>query len=158
MEIWKDIEGFEGLYQVSSYGRVKSVERLAVVNKRTGTTRTVKESIRTLVYNPTNKAYTVILFKNAKKSCHVVANLVAKAFIENPNGLRKIVRLDGNELNDHASNLVYVKFGTLEANYKLSKQDIIEIRERRSTNEIYKTIASDYGVSTSMICKVCKNY
>jgi hypothetical protein len=156
MEIWKDIEGFEGLYQVSNYGRVKSLERLAVVNKKRGSTRIVKESIRTPIYNPTNKAYTVILFKNAKKCCFVIANLVAKAFIENPNGLRKLVRFDGNELNDHASNLVYVEFGTLDANYKLSKEDIIAIRERRSTNEIYQTIASDYGVSRSTIFKVCK--
>lgn len=57
-EIWKDIEGYEGLYQVSNFGRVKSLER-RVKGKFPGTTQRIKEKIRKFSYTTEGYAYVV---------------------------------------------------------------------------------------------------
>lgn len=73
MEIWKDIEGYEGLYQVSNLGRVKSLKY-------------DKEKIMKLWTNP--RGYlNVYLCKNNKKKCGRIHRLVAEAFIPNPDNL-----------------------------------------------------------------------
>lgn len=71
-EIWKDIVGYEGLYCVSNYGRVKSLNY-----HRTGKERILKPGIK-------NDYYFVILYKNGKTKFYLVHRLVTEAFIENP--------------------------------------------------------------------------
>lgn len=78
MEVWKDIEGYEGLYQVSSEGRVKSLNY-----KRTG-----KERILKPVKN-NNEYLRVQLWKNNKGKNHYIHRLVAEAFIPNDDPERK---------------------------------------------------------------------
>tara|TARA_A100000171_G_scaffold49367_1_gene58325 strand:+ start:270 stop:476 length:207 start_codon:yes stop_codon:yes gene_type:complete len=59
-EIWKDIEGYNGLYQVSSFGRVKSMNR--IVEKKDGNVLTIKERI---LRNNTSSGYCIVgLSKN----------------------------------------------------------------------------------------------
>ena len=77
-EIWKDIEGYKGLYQISNLGRVKSLERKAT--KYDGI-RTVRE--RFLKLNENDDYYRVKLFKDGKKKMFKVHRLVAQAFIRN---------------------------------------------------------------------------
>ena len=82
IEVWKDIEGYEGLYQVSNLGRVKSLER---INRRGCV---VKEKILKLgiCKNGHNKdRCNVSLWKDNKGSSQLISRLVAKAFIPNPN-------------------------------------------------------------------------
>lgn len=79
MEIWKDIKGYEGLYQVSNKGRVKSL----------GNNKTRKEKILSL--KPNNKGYIrVTLYKNNIKKHFSVHRLVAEAFIPNPDNLPQV--------------------------------------------------------------------
>ena len=76
MEIWKDIKGYEGLYQVSNMGRIKSL----------GNDKTRKEKILSL--KPNNKGYIIVhLCKNGKRKHFSVHRLVAEAFLPNPDNL-----------------------------------------------------------------------
>ena len=103
MEIWKDIEGYEGLYQVSNLGKVKSLERKV---KRSNHTINVKEKI--LKYALSKHGYRVVsLWKNNKgktKSIHV---LVAVCFLNHkPNGYLLVVdHIDENKENNSSNNL-----------------------------------------------------
>ena len=86
MEQWKDIQGYEGLYQVSNLGRVKSVERY---QDNHGKKQIVPEKIKTP--SLVNKGYLrVSLYKSNKPEHAYVHRLVALHFIENPLNLPQI--------------------------------------------------------------------
>ncbi len=92
-EIWKDIVGYEGLYQVSNLGRVKSLYNY----KRNGTN----------ILTPRLKKgyYTVGLRKNGKRNWRGVHRLIAQAFIPNPNNYPCVNHKDENKLNNVLENL-----------------------------------------------------
>ncbi len=89
MEMWKNIENYEGLYQVSNYGRVKNLKRNTIL----------KSGI-----NKNGYCY-VILSKNNKSKWHSVHRLVAKAFIDNINNYKCVNHKDENKQNNNANNL-----------------------------------------------------
>ena len=92
MEIWKDVTGYEGLYLVSSYGRVKSV--------KSG-----------LILKPTQKncgGLQLKLSKNGKSKGFQISRLVAIAFIPNPEGKPCVDHIDGDKSNNRADNLRWV--------------------------------------------------
>lgn len=100
MEVWKDVEGYEGLYQVSNFGRIKSLSRF--INNRKG--YYCKEKI--LKENITLKGYNrITLYKNTHPKSFFVHRLVAQAFIENPNKYFLVNHKDENKLNNCVSNL-----------------------------------------------------
>ena len=82
MEKWKSINGFEGLYEVSNFGRVKSVARKALNKGNFSGSTSVKERI--LKQTKNRLGYHVLtLFKSGKRHFKIVHRLVAQAFIEN---------------------------------------------------------------------------
>ena len=93
-EIWKDIEGYEGLYQVSDLGRVKSL--------KFGKERILKQ-------NQTYKGYLVVtLSENGKTKTRNVHVLVAMAFLDHkPDGTQKVVvdHIDNNKNNNTLDNM-----------------------------------------------------
>ena len=92
MEIWKDIKGYEGKYQVSNYGRVKSLNY-----RHTGNEKLLKPILQTDGY------LYVSLCKPLKRfSIH---RLVAEAFIQNPDNLPEVNHKDENPTNNHVDNL-----------------------------------------------------
>lgn len=92
-EIWKDIPGYEGLYQVSNMGRVKSLNF-----NRSGLPRILKTKNR--------QGYPrVILWKSGKRHEVCVHRLVAQAFIPNPENKPFVNHKDGNRRNNHVDNL-----------------------------------------------------
>ena len=101
-EIWKDIPNYEGLYQASNLGRIKSLKR--VVCKSDGTIQTFKERI--LKYG-IDKYYQVALSKNGIQRTIRVHKLVAICFLNHkPDGLKEVVdHIDNNPLNNCVSNL-----------------------------------------------------
>lgn len=106
-EIWKDIKGYEGLYQVSNIGRVKSLKK--EVNGRGNKIRIVKERILkpVIVYNGYER---VILSKNCKTKLYRVNRLVAQAFIPNNNNYPIINHIDGNKRNNIVDNLEWCSY------------------------------------------------
>lgn len=97
VEEWRDIEGYEGKYMVSSLGRVKSMS----YNK------TGKEKIRKQVKNR-NGYLQVALCKNGKMCMKSVHRLVAIAFIPNPKNLPQVNHKDENKENNCVSNLEWI--------------------------------------------------
>ena len=90
-EIWKKIDGYNGDYEISSLGRVKSYKR----NK----SKIMSNTIDSRGY------YQIGLRVNMKPKSLLVHRLVAKAFIQNANGYEFINHKDENKLNNHVDNL-----------------------------------------------------
>lgn len=101
MENWKDIKGYEGLYQISDKGEVKGLSR--VILSRWGTPKPWKEkTIKTIV---DYLGYCrVSLCKNGTVKAHKIHRLVAEAFLI---GKGHINHKDGNKLNNNVSNLEF---------------------------------------------------
>ena len=103
IEEWRDVVGFEGLYQVSNLGRVKGLDRLVDTNINNVYRRIHKEKLLKPQFN--NKGYKrVNLCKNGNKNFAFVHRLVAEAFIPNPNNYPIINHKDENKQN----NIVWV--------------------------------------------------
>lgn len=101
-EIWKDIKGYEGLYQVSNLGRVKSLPKL---KKTPTTTYYTKEMIKK---SNLCKGYLRLpLCKEGHTKSFFVHCLVAQAFLGDANGLT-VNHKDENKLNNKADNLEYM--------------------------------------------------
>lgn len=116
MEQWKNIEGYEGLYQVSNEGRIKSLHREIIYKdgrKKVLEERILHNFISDLGY------YHVMLSKDGVSKRYKVHRLVAKAFIPNPDNLPVINHKDENPKNNVVENLEWctqgynVHYGTM---------------------------------------------
>lgn len=122
-EIWKDIEGYEGLYQISNLGRVKSLGRKNCSN----------QCLKTKILNPSfdnKRGYKrACLCKNNKEKRIMVHLLVAKAFI--PNILNKpiINHIDGNKANNSVDNLEWCTYK--ENSQHAIKLGLIDVEKRK---------------------------
>lgn len=102
MEIWKNIKGYEGLYQVSNMGRVKSLGRTLI--KKDGRKFTVKE--RFLKPGTTKDGYPiVVLYAAGSHKTLTVHRLVCTAFNENTENKPCINHINENKTDNRASNL-----------------------------------------------------
>ena len=151
-EIWKDIEGYENLYQVSNMGRVKSMGN--------GNSNKSKEMIMKQTKN--RKGYHMIrLCKEGVGKGFSVHRLVAQAFIPNPNNLPQVNHIDEEKTNNIVDNLEWctaeynVKYGTRTD--KTSKQ-ILQITSENKVVRFWKSIRNVenvLGFSNSNIQKCC---
>ena len=160
MEIWKDIDGYEGLYQISNEGRVKSLKY----------NHTNEEKFLKAKRNR-NGYLLVGLCKDGKPKKKLVHRLVAEAFIENPNGLPQVNHKDENKMNNCVENLEWcdasynTNYGTrnersakARTNGKRSKQvcqydlNWNLIRIWPSTKECGRN-----GYDQSAVCHCCNN-
>lgn len=167
MEIWKDIEGFEGVYFVSNLGNVKSVDHV-VSNIRL---RANKGILKKLSKKPNGYLTASIGGRLRLKNCYV-HRLVAKAFIPNPenkrtvnhkNGIKTDNRVENLEWMSHKENIVHAiksdlmnNSGSNHGNSKLSDDDIIEIR-RLSRKMSQKEIANIFKTSQSNVSRIIRN-
>ena len=93
-EIWKDIDGFQGRYQISNLGNVMSLNY-----NNTGKSKLLKPM-------PNQKGYlSVALSKNNHRTMKQIHRLVAEAFIPNPDNLPQVNHIDENPKNNMLSNL-----------------------------------------------------
>lgn len=89
-EIWKDIDGYAGLYQISNFGNLKSIKN--------GNNKLIK-------LQKYQRYYRNNLWKNGAYQTFSIHRLVAKAFIPNPNNYPVVNHIDGNKLNNNVNNL-----------------------------------------------------
>lgn len=106
-EIWKTIPEFEGLYQISNHGRIKSLERQDTgegYGKYYRPEKIKKPSIGT------NGYYGISFFKAKKRYPKSVHRLVAELFVKNPDNKPCVNHLDGDKLNNYYKNLGWVSY------------------------------------------------
>lgn len=105
-EIWKDISGYEGIYQVSNFGRVKSLERHNVNSVRQ--LRIVKEKYLKVFYNLFDYRIVSLYCKSKGAKTHTIHRLVAEAFIPNPENKAQINHINGIRNDNRIENLEWV--------------------------------------------------
>lgn len=102
MELWKDVKGYDGKYQVSNLGNVRSVDR--TFTNACGVVVTRKGTILKPRVNR-NGYMRVTMHKGGKVNTEVIHRCVAVAFIPNPEELPQVNHKDGNKRNNNVSNL-----------------------------------------------------
>lgn len=170
MEVWKDIEGYEGLYQISNVGNVKSLAR---AKKDTlGRIQSIKEKILKAAADK-DGYFRVVLQKNGEKKNKIAHRLVAQAFIPNPDNKPQINHIDGNKQNNRLSNLEWCTlaenrihaFNTgLQFVHKGEKNHLSKSVKQldKDTNKLIRMFGStreaerETGINHSHISKVCK--
>lgn len=101
-EVWKDIPGFEGFYQASTLGRVRSCDR--DINYVNG--HKVHYNSHVMATKPNHSGYMVVgLNKNNRQHWYSVHQLIARTFIPNPNGYPQINHIDECRTNNAVINL-----------------------------------------------------
>lgn len=167
-EIWKPVPGYEGRYDISTLGNVRTVGRF--INAPRGRTRWIPE--RNLSTHITARGYVQTMFKVGTKNFHqLVHRLVAAAFIDNPDHRPQVNHIDGNKLNNCVTNLEWCTSaencaharrenlyeqarGENGANAKLTNADVLAIRARLRSGETHKAISLDYQVSRTVITRI----
>lgn len=165
-EEWRDVVGYEGLYQVSSLGRVKSLER-DVSRGRKGIRRFPEKIMR---QNPRGGYPSVELAKSGVPKMKLVHRLVCEAWHgPSPSGEHQAAHADGTKNNNRPSNLRWAtrvenaqdrtlhgrnQIGLLNVNTRLTPGQIIEIRNRHSMGESVRSIALLYPCSATNIANI----
>lgn len=126
-ELWKPVKGFEGFYEVSSEGRVRSVDRIDARGQHR------KSKIMSVKKIQNTKKVT--FFRDGKSKTFTLRKLVADAFLETPKANEKLVCVDGNPDNVCAENLKWQK--------KAQKKHNIYRFEDNKTGEVFEGSISD---------------
>lgn len=137
-EVWSDIKDYEGYYQVSNHGRVRSVDRY-VIKDRTGNLAFKKSRI--IAINKQNSGYLYVTLNKCNKNKNfLVHRLVAEAFIPNPDNLEQVNHKDEVKTNNYVDNLEWCtrkyncNYGTVRQRISQSKKgqkqkpEVIEAR------------------------------
>lgn len=119
-EVWRDIEGYEGLYRVSNLGRVSSIKRTVSMRINDSTT---KQTVNGRIMKPWITGYNsnyfcVSLCLSGKRKNNLVHRLVARAFIENKENKPQVDHIDGNQKNNNVKNLRWVSNHENSFHYK----------------------------------------
>ena len=146
-EVWRDVKGYEGLYQVSSDGRVKSLERTYI--DKIGRERYVKERILKPVID--RYGYLLVsLYAGGKQKNHTVHRLVCEAFHENPDYKPQVNHINEIKTDNRASNLEWAtarensNFGT--RNERLGKARSKPVAQYAQDGELIKVWPSTMEV------------
>lgn len=150
-EMWLDIKDYEGHYQVSNTGKVRSLK----------TNRILKPRV-----SGQYKYFSVSLCKNGKPKDFYIHRLVASHYIDNPENKYSVNHIDGNKMNNNVSNLEWAT-GTEQNNHafrlglkhsehhsKLTREQVNEIRKTKGK---LKDIAKIYGVSDGLVSMIRRN-
>ena len=164
-EIWKDIEGFEGYYQVSNMGRVKSLERIRIANNGKSETAQFPVKEKILSVSKQTQGYSqVSLCKNGTQKSYRLNRLVANTFIHNPENKPEVNHIDGNKDNNRVDNLEWVtsaenqKHKVENGLVKPYRRPILQIDDNGNVVAEYGSIkeaAETLNYSKGNICSAC---
>lgn len=167
MEEWRDVKGYEGLYQISNLGTLKRLPRF--INTKHKTKSYQKEKI--IKPYTTLKGYKRASLKNEEGARRILIHrLVAEAWIDNPHKKTQVNHIDGVKSNNNVSNLEWCTNqenaihafksglrkspeGLNHGGSKFTKKDIIEIRSKSKNITYY---CNKFSVSRQTIWKVQK--
>lgn len=145
-EVWKSVKGFEELYEISNYGRVKSI----------GSYNTCKKGVLKPMVDSDGYLHVVLYNKGIRKDMSV-HRLVATAFIPNPNKYKYVNHKDENPKNNHAYNLEWCT-----NSYNLIYSRGIKVAQYSKKNNLIKVFNSiadasrECNIPTTNISKCCK--
>lgn len=181
-EIWKDIDGYEGFYQVSNLGKVRSLDRqMSVYGIHNPPLSTIRKG-KILSPRISQDGYEkVSLTKDKKSKNYFVHRLVASAFIENTNNLSEVNHIDGNKRNnkflnlewcDHLQNMQHCFSNSLKKHFAkpmlgktydkspLSKR-VYQYDKNSNLIKIWNSVreaSEHYGVDGSNISRCCNGH
>lgn len=166
-EVWKDVKGFEGVYQVSNLGKVRSLDREITKLNRYGDIQKFKFKGKELRFNDNGKGYLSVQL--GRRNRRYVHRLVARAFIDNPFELSSINHIDNDTKNNNVNNLEWVtqqeniqhkvrqgrqlKGEEIPAS-KLKEDDVREIRKLLAAGISQSKIADMYGITQTTISDI----
>jgi hypothetical protein len=170
LEIWKDIEDYDGYYQVSNLGRVKSLSKKVNFTNWNSNINFKRRTKERILSNKKVKGYNCILLsKNNKQKNFRVCRLVAIHFIDNPLNKNQVNHIDGNKNNDNVCNLEWV---TAKENMIHAKNNNLikfysgkeHIASKKvictKTNKIYDNISiasKEFNISESHLSRMLRN-
>lgn len=147
---WLPIKDYEGLYEVSDTGLIKSVER--IVLGQDGKEYPFREKLKVFDLNKNGYFY-VSLHKEGKKKSLLVHRLVASAFLANPLNLEQVNHKNGNKQNNNVSNLEWVtaqencihavKTKLHTYSHRIAEEEFITLLHRVINGETYCELAQD---------------
>lgn len=165
LEIWKPVVGYEGYYEVSNFGRVRSLDR--VVNLSNNVFRPTKGTIIHPALKPNGYLH-LSLKRDGTKKMFYVHRLVALHFIDNPCDKPEVNHIDFDKTNNRVDNLEWTsrsennRHSILhnKARQRLSKEDVLDIRRRKAVGESCKDVFASYEnqVSFSAFAKAYRGY
>ena len=134
-EEWRDVVGYEGLYMVSSIGRIAAMWKTIYSTKRTTQRKKPKLMKQTKGKHSTLFYYSVNLYKNinGKSTARptTVHRIVANSFLDNPNGFTEVDHINGNSLDNRVENLRWCSHSTNMSNEHAIKKQSISQRKKR---------------------------
>ena len=166
-EIWKDVIGYEEIYKVSNFGRVKVLEKNIVSNLKHNT-GFYKKYEKILKQQNEKKGYKIVgLTKNMKQKGMLVHRLVAQAFIPNLENKRTVNHIDSNKQNNRVENLEWNTYKENIQHYH-NTRDITYYNQKKinmyDLNKVYiKTFDTimeaerETGIDHGNIICVCSN-
>jgi len=160
-EVWKDIPEYEGYYQVSNKGRIKSLGR--IVPTKAGWSKFKEERI--LAPNPNRSNYFAIsLWRNNLPKRFEIHRLVAKTFLPDFDSKLDVHHIDGDSTNNHLDNLMMISCaehiplhiaGEKSPNATLTDDEVFRIKWMiMNSNKLNVEIAKEFGVSPTTICSI----
>jgi len=172
-ECWRSVVGFEGHYEVSDLGRVRSVDRQQVISNRWGGShvRRLKGRIRALVKDKDGYPRVGLCQPGQKFKLVPVHRIVALAFVPNPAGLPHIDHLDSDRTNATAGNLAWVtnaentarstargrmRRGHEVSSARLTAEQVLTIRARAAQGVRFTWLAAEFEVSDVNIACIVK--
>lgn len=164
-EIWANIEGYDGIYKISNYGRVKSSGKTVVIKKKMNCTKVLREKLIKQRID-TRGYYAFKITHNGLYKNYNTHRLLALAFIPNPENKPEVNHIDGNKLNISLSNLEWAtvkenaihafaiglrKQGELHHRTRLSGANVLEILRMKTNGSTHSQLAEKFATSKGNI-------